>query len=54
MGRGAVIVLYVVVMVALIVGVDMAFLRERFWARLLFNVGVVLVSGLLYVWVRRR
>ena len=41
--------LYVVAMVALIVGVDFAFFRNHFWARLMVNVGIVLVFGAFYL-----
>lgn len=34
---------YVVVMVAIIVGVDFAFFRNHFWERLTVNIGIVLV-----------
>ncbi len=37
------IVLYVLAMVAVVVGVDVLFFRHQFWARLLVNVGIVLV-----------
>lgn len=40
--------LYVVVMAAVIVGVDVAFFRGRFWERLAVNVGIVLVFGAFY------
>jgi hypothetical protein len=54
MGRQAVVVLYVVVMVALIVGVDFLFLRNRFWERLIVNIGIVLVFGGFYwIFLRR-
>jgi hypothetical protein len=43
------IVLYVLVMVALVVGVDVLFFRHQFWARLLVNIGIVLVFGAFYV-----
>jgi hypothetical protein len=43
MGRQISIVLYVVAMVAVIVGVDLAFFRNRFWERLIVNIGIVLV-----------
>jgi hypothetical protein len=43
MGRQVAIVLYVVAMAAVIVGVDFAFLRNRFWERLIVNIGIVLV-----------
>jgi hypothetical protein len=36
-------------MVAVIVGVDFAFLRNRFWERLIVNIGIVLVFGAFYV-----
>jgi len=41
-------VLYAVVMAAVIVGVDFAFFRNRFWERLAVNVGIVLVFGAFY------
>jgi hypothetical protein len=43
MGRQIVGVLYAVAMAALIVGVDFAFFRNRFWERLMVNIGIVLV-----------
>ena len=36
-------VLYVLVLVAVVVGVDVLFFRNRFWERLMVNVGIVLV-----------
>jgi hypothetical protein len=48
MGRQAAAVLYVVVMAAIIVGVDFSFFRNRFWERLAVNVGIVLVFGAFY------
>ena len=41
--------LYAVAMVALIVGVDLLFLRDRFWERLIVNIGIVLVFGGFYL-----
>ena len=35
--------LYVVALIAVIVGVDVLFFRNRFWPRLMVNVGIVLV-----------
>jgi hypothetical protein len=43
MNRNAVVALYVLAMAAVVVGVDLAFLKNRFWARLIVNVGIVLV-----------
>jgi cytochrome c oxidase subunit IV len=45
MSKQVVIALYVVVMTAVIVGVDVAIFRHRFWERLAVNVGIVLVFG---------
>lgn len=45
MGKQIAIVLYVAAMVAIIVGVDIAFFRHRFWERLAVNIGIVLVFG---------
>jgi hypothetical protein len=43
MVRQAAIVLYVLALVAVVVGVDVLFFRNRFWERLMVNVGMVLV-----------
>jgi hypothetical protein len=48
MSRQVAVVLYVVAMAAVIVGVDFAFFRNRFWERLAVNIGVVLVFGAFY------
>jgi hypothetical protein len=42
-GRQAVSVLYVLAMVAIIVGVDILFFKQQVWQRLAVNVGIVLV-----------
>jgi hypothetical protein len=41
--------LYVMAMAAVIVGVDFAFFRDRFWERLMVNIGIVLVFGAFYL-----
>ena len=48
MGRQAAVVIYVLVLVAAVVSVDVVFFRGRFWERLMVNVGIVLVFGELY------
>jgi hypothetical protein len=48
MGRQLAVVLYVVAMAAVIVGVDFAFFRNRFWERLAVNIGIVLVFRAFY------
>lgn len=47
-------VLYAVAMVAVIVGVDFAFFRSRFWERLAANIGIVLVFAAFYFRFFRR
>jgi hypothetical protein len=49
MGRQAAVVLYVLVMVAVVVGVDLLFFRNRLWERLMVNIGIVLVFGAFYL-----
>ena len=43
MGRVAASALFLIAMVAVVVGVDFLFFRGHFWARLAVNVGIVLV-----------
>jgi len=47
-------VLYAVAMAAVIVGVDFAFFRNRFWERLAVNIGIVLVFAAFYFRFLRR
>lgn len=49
MQRNIFVVLYVVVVVAAIVGADLLFFRNRFWDRLMWNVGIVLVFAAIYL-----
>jgi hypothetical protein len=49
MGRPAVGVLYVLAMVAVVVGVDILFFRNHFWGRLIVNIGIVLVFVAFYI-----
>jgi hypothetical protein len=54
MGRQAVAVLYVLVMVGVVVGVDVLFFRHQLWARLAVNIGIVLVFAAFYFRFLRR
>ena len=56
MGRQAavVLVLYVLALVAVVVGVDVLFFRNRFWERLMVNVGIVLVFAAFYLRLLKR
>ena len=40
--------LYVLALVAVVVGVDILFFRHHFWERLIVNVGIVLVFAAVY------
>jgi hypothetical protein len=49
MGKQMYLALYAVLMAAVIVGVDFAFLRDRFWIRLAVNIGIVLAFAVVYL-----
>jgi len=42
------VVLCVLVLIAVVVSVDLLFFRNRFWERLIANVGIVLVFAAFY------
>ncbi len=44
-----VVVIYIVVLIAVIVSVDLLFFRHQFWERLLVNIGIVLVFTAFYL-----
>ena len=48
MGKQVTVVLYVVLMAAIVVIVDFLFFRNRFWQRLMVNIGIVLVFAAFY------
>jgi len=54
MARPVVVVLYAIAMAAVIIGVDLVFFRNRFWERLIVNIGIVLVFGAFYLRFFRR
>lgn len=49
MTRNTVVAIYIVVMIAVIVGLDLAFFRNRVWERLIANIGVVLLFAAFYL-----
>lgn len=53
-GRHGSGLLYAAVMVAVIVGVDVALFRGRPWERLMVNIGIVLLFGAFYLRFLRR
>jgi predicted cobalt transporter CbtA len=48
-GRQPAVVLYALALVAVVVGMDVLFFRHDFWARLMANVGIVLVFAAFYL-----
>jgi hypothetical protein len=54
MGRTGVVELGVLVMVLVIVVLDLVFLRDHFWLRLIVNVGIVRVFAAAYFRFRDR
>jgi len=49
MARPATVVLYIVLLAAVVVSVDFLFFRNRFWERLMVNIGIVLVFAAFYL-----
>ena len=49
MGRQTAAVLCVLALVAVVVGADVIFFRNRLWERLMANVGIVLLFGAFYL-----
>ena len=43
MPRNTYMVLFVLVLIAVVVGVDLLFFKNRFWERLIVNTGIVMV-----------
>jgi hypothetical protein len=48
-GLDMTIVIYVITLIAVVVGVDILFFRHHFGARLIVNVGIVLVFAAFYM-----
>jgi type IV secretory pathway VirB2 component (pilin) len=49
MTRNMSVVLYVVVLITVVVGVDFLFFRNQFWERLIANIGIVMVFAAFYL-----
>ena len=49
MTRNMSVVLYVVVLIIVVVGVDLLFFKNRFWERLIVNIVIVLVFAAFYL-----
>ena len=48
MDQPVVVAIFITAMVALIVGVDFTFVRDRPWTRLTVNAGIVLIFAVFY------
>jgi hypothetical protein len=49
MEKPMIVALYVVLMIAVVVGADLLFFRHRFLERLIVNIGIVLVFAAFYL-----
>ena len=49
MPRNIYVVLYILVLIAVVVSVDLLFFKNRFWERLIVNIGFVLVFAAFYL-----
>ena len=49
MSRNTSVALFVSALVAVVVSVDLLFFRNRFWERLMVNIGIVLVFAAFYL-----
>lgn len=49
MGSQTTTALYIVLMIAVVIAVDVLFFRNAFWSRLLVNIGIVLVFIAFYL-----
>ncbi len=49
MSRNIYVVLYILVMIAVVVGVDLLLFKNRFWERLMVNIGIVLMFVAFYL-----
>ena len=49
MPRNTYVVLYVLVLIAVVVSLDVLFFRHHFWPRLIVNVGIVMVVAAFYL-----
>ena len=49
MPRNIHVVLYILVLIAVVVSVDLLFFKNRFWERLIVNIGIVLIFAAFYL-----
>lgn len=49
MAKPIILTIYILVMIAIIVSIDLLFFRGRFWERFIVNIGIVLVFAAFYL-----
>jgi type IV secretory pathway VirB2 component (pilin) len=49
MSKSLSVVRYVLVLTIVVIGIDLMFFRNRFWERLIVNIGIVLVFAAFYL-----
>lgn len=49
MPKNLYVAVYILILIAVIVGVDLLFFKNRFWERLMANIGIVLLFGAFYM-----
>jgi hypothetical protein len=49
MARPMAVTIYVVLLIAVVVSVDILFFKDRLWERLMVNIGIVLVFSAFYL-----
>ena len=49
MEKSITLIIFIALMVAIIISVDILFFRQHVWARLLVNIGIVLIFAALYL-----
>ena len=49
MTRSLSVAIYIVALIAVVVSVDILFFKNRFWERLMVNIGIVLVFAAFYL-----
>jgi MFS-type transporter involved in bile tolerance (Atg22 family) len=52
--RNVPVVIYILAMIGVIACVDFLFLKDRFWARLMVNIGIVVVFAAFYLFFLKR
>jgi hypothetical protein len=49
MTKSMFVMLYIVALIAIVVSVDLLFFKNRFWERLMVNIGIVLVFAAFFL-----